>query len=215
MQERRMPRAAAAVRPLPEAPDGSDAATLIVSAETGRAAEDYEAIKRETVAACLNLAGGAVPPFEFARTPSGKPYVRWTENAFAADLPGAPHISISHSGSRWVMAASANPVGIDVEQKRGGRMYQEGHASFFHPEEQSYLSRRPWELSRVWSAKESYLKLLGVGIFGDTAFFSVIEKEALAPNVGGYPLRSLPLFEECHLLLCGGGPLIDLKRIET
>lgn len=138
----------------------------------------------------------------------GKPYMEW-EPPFA-DRPPLFY-SVSHSRELWVMAVSSSPIGVDVEWKKE-RTYHREQALFFHPEEQDYLERHPWELSRIWSAKESCVKLLGTGVLADTAAFTVIRDDRMADEVNGQPLAELPFFEGYHSFLCGGGRTCHLAR---
>lgn len=93
----------------------------------------------------------------FAKTDLGKPY-----------LPDHPHVqfSLSHSGHWAVCAVSRDPVGVDVEMPRCtldiGRR-------FFQPKELEGLDQLPYlqcrdQLNRIWTAKESFVKALGVGL---------------------------------------------------
>lgn len=123
---------------------------------------------------------GLIPPEESAllRTASGMPYFGST---------GAPHFSVSHSGQLWGAAFAKEQIGFDLECVKE-RAWESVARRFFHPEERAYaLAHGGDAFFSVWTAKESYVKYLGVGI--DVAFseFSVVEKGA----VSGAPLRVL------------------------
>lgn len=83
------------------------------------------------------------------------------------------HFSISHSGGLWACAFSPHPVGLDMEDMRrkvnGGIIKR-----FFNPKEREYV-KNDEAFFMVWTAKESYVKLLGTGIGGSFAHFSVVE----------------------------------------
>ena len=76
------------------------------------------------------------------------------------------HFSLSHSGIWAVCAVADHPVGVDVELPRCTMAVAR---RYFHPEELSgldSLDRRQQadELNRLWTAKESFLKMLGCGM---------------------------------------------------
>lgn len=99
-----------------------------------------------------------------ARGKFGKPYF---ENA-----PWL-HFSVSHSGDIWACALCRFEVGIDIE-----RVAKRDHVSlaqrFFSTEEIKHVSSDANAFYSVWTAKESYVKLLGTGIGGSFSHFSVI-----------------------------------------
>ena len=83
-------------------------------------------------------------------------------------------LSISHSGHWWVLGLSALPLGIDVQEKRPAR-FEALARRFFHPEEVAFLQQNDFqEFYRIWTAKESYVKLTGSGIDSHFASFSVL-----------------------------------------
>jgi 4'-phosphopantetheinyl transferase len=83
-------------------------------------------------------------------------------------LVGSPwHYNISHSGE-WVVCAVSElqPVGVDVERVREANLRV---AQRFHPRElERIMQTPPAERDRVffkiWTAKESFLKAVGIGI---------------------------------------------------
>ena len=110
-----------------------------------------------------NHIGGAVP--EILRQERGKPY-------FAGN--GNIHFSVSHSGEYVAVAFAETPVGIDLQQHKCRGYETQADAvlrhkklasRYFHPQEQAYLERDPWEgFFRIWTAKESFVKRTGRGI---------------------------------------------------
>ncbi|MCK6448640.1 MAG: 4'-phosphopantetheinyl transferase superfamily protein [Planctomycetes bacterium] len=73
------------------------------------------------------------------------------------------HVSLAHTRSLALAALAERPVGIDVEDLREGRLAK--LQRYFEPDELARLgSLAPRELAALWSAKESVLKLAGVGI---------------------------------------------------
>ena len=75
------------------------------------------------------------------------------------------HFSLSHSGLYAACTLAAFPIGLDIQQIR---KYSPAFAArFFSPEEQEIVEKaadKDIEFSRVWSAKESALKYLGIGL---------------------------------------------------
>ena len=95
----------------------------------------------------------------------GKPYLK--------DSPY--HISISHSGVWWILAISLEPVGVDVQEYRSAR-FSALAKRFFHPTEVKALEKHNFEdFYKVWTAKESYVKLVGTGIDGSFGKFSIFD----------------------------------------
>ncbi len=94
----------------------------------------------------------------FVRGPNGKPRL---------ERAGGFEFNLSHSG-RWIVCASAfAPVGVDVE--RIGSFAWEDVEDALSPEERTRLdpaADSAWReaFTVLWTAKESYLKALGVGL---------------------------------------------------
>ncbi len=75
------------------------------------------------------------------------------------------HFNVSHSGAMAACAVWSAPVGIDVEERQP---YDEGVARLcFTDAELTWLGRQDntdQAFTRLWTRKESYLKLLGTGL---------------------------------------------------
>ena len=128
-----------------------------------------------------------------ARTQKGKPY-----------FPDAPEIacSISHTDGYWACAISDGPVGLDIEKMRQCPA-QKVARRFFHPQEALFAAKSQQAFFQVWTAKESYVKLLGRGIdacFGD---FSVVEQGAIVSRLGEIAFLPIALEPEYCMCLCG------------
>lgn len=105
---------------------------------------------------------------------TGQPFVRrecMTEQA--------PYISLSHSGDYAVCAISSRPVGVDIQKIQPVRYNMLRH--FFAEEEECAFRKRcglegstteraflpeeaAREFLRLWTVKESYMKLAGTGL---------------------------------------------------
>ena len=99
------------------------------------------------------------PVFDFGS--HGKPVLR--------DHP-ALHFSLSHSGNAVLCALDRRPVGADIEMIR--RRGLEHLLSVFSAAEQASIERAASPevcFTRLWTRKESYLKLTGEGLTGTKA----------------------------------------------
>ena len=85
------------------------------------------------------------------------------------------HFNLSHSGFLAVCAVADQAVGVDVEEKQ--------HADIgvmdmcFQPIEQEWIDRaedQAREFTRLWTRKESYLKLRGTGLTCPPSSFCVL-----------------------------------------
>lgn len=94
----------------------------------------------------------------FSRNEFGKPFI-----------PDCPfHFSLSHSGQYALCAVSDREIGCDIQLITDNR--ESIAHRFFHPNEISYLNsisdedRRRIAFFRIWTIKESYVKLDGRGL---------------------------------------------------
>ena len=71
--------------------------------------------------------------------------------------------NLSHSHNIVVCAVSEEIVGCDVEQECSSGKEKIGER-FFSKGEVSYLERKPEDFVRVWTLKESYVKMTGEGL---------------------------------------------------
>ena len=138
---------------------------------------------RKTLRTALSrLVGQQVEPtaWRFARSPLGKPYV-------LPDLP-CVHFSVSHTDGLSVVAVSRDRrIGIDIEAEQSG---------LEHEFVRSFLSQREWnavsllseaqrrrDVIRLWTLKEAYTKLLGIGIATDLQSFEFkLDPPQLVPS---------------------------------
>jgi len=98
----------------------------------------------------LQEAGICPAQQSFTENPWGKPALADREEV---------QFSLSHSGNRVVCAISDTPVGVDVEQPRCTPAVAR---RFFRAEELTSLD--PVFLTRLWTAKEAFVKALGWGL---------------------------------------------------
>jgi 4'-phosphopantetheinyl transferase len=130
---------------------------------------------KRAVAAYLNLPvhTQALSAIELRPAPSGAPDV------FVANRPAAVAVSLSHRAGTAICSVAPSNValGCDLEviEERSDAFV----GDYFTSEEQALVARasaadRDWLLALIWSAKESVLKALRVGLRLDTRSFMVI-----------------------------------------
>jgi 4'-phosphopantetheinyl transferase len=106
----------------------------------------------------------------------GKPYFN--------DIP--LHFSITHSGQVAAVAfLKSYPVGIDIEIKREVSDMNQLAQRFFADAEVNYLNQFTGEelisnFFRIWSAKEAYIKAIGLGVSNELKSFSTIQNNTLS-----------------------------------
>jgi 4'-phosphopantetheinyl transferase len=140
---------------------------------------------KRAVSAYLKLSSdpAALATVEIRAAPDGAPEV------FLGDEPAAFAISLSHCAGTAVCAVMPSPgaVGCDLEliEPRSRAFFDD----YFTAEEQTMVLRMP-EAERVglltllWSAKESALKALRVGLRADTRSVAVSLLDSLSEDVG-------------------------------
>ena len=137
----------------------------------GRCISQEAALRCLAAGALLRYAVGT-DNFSLETDPMGKPRLRNREDF---------HFNLSHSGSWVVIAFGSSSVGIDVETRSWNESSEKVVKRFFSPEEQAFV----WETEqdrrdrflRIWTAKESYLKFLGMGLRCPLQSFSVLSEE--------------------------------------
>jgi len=79
------------------------------------------------------------------------------------ETPGC-EFNLSHSGD-WILLGMTDqaPIGVDVEIVRK-RHVREISERFFSEAEQARVGDDPFAMAEVWTAKESFLKAIGLGI---------------------------------------------------
>ena len=95
---------------------------------------------------------------EICRTSKGKPYTDVTRDGEQV------HLSVSHSGDCFVCLLSDKPVGVDIQQERSANI-EKLSRRYFTQEEQEYVREHGSDgFFRLWTRKEAYAKLTGLGI---------------------------------------------------
>ncbi len=129
---------------------------------------------KQAVAACLNLGGypADLAAIEVLPAPSGAPQA-WFQKQLAPWV-----ISISHSSGRAICAVAPSGAGLGCDLELIETRSENFVSDYFTPEEQAAISRvspneRAQLVTLLWSAKESALKMLGVGLRVDTRLVAV------------------------------------------
>ncbi len=125
-----------------------------------RCAEMYIAEKR--------LSMGSVPG-EILRTPRGKPYFK--------EIP--LDFSVSHTGSLWVCAMDAGPVGVDVQAVRSCP-YDKIAKRYYAPDERAHVAAKGEPgFFQIWVRKEAYAKYTGEGLANSMRSFSTLKSDGV------------------------------------
>jgi phosphopantetheinyl transferase len=123
-------------------------------------------------AACLHL---EEETWQFKRLDSGQPVLLG---------PGAPFLSMSHSGNFIMIGISPEPIGIDFENSPDLNLEIIGHLT--NPQEQTRLSTLSDEIAikqaclQYWTAKEACTKMLGKGFSLDPRLIHFDPQSSLA-----------------------------------
>ena len=111
------------------------------------------------------------------------------------------HFSLSHSGDYAVCALSDAPIGVDIEQCRP-RSFLSLAERYFTPDECERLralstNDRTTAFYRLWTAKESVLKALGVGLSRPLNTVPITLGTTMSTTVNDLSLQEYPLCGYC------------------
>ena len=125
----------------------------------------HEAGRRQRVAAYLLLKKGLEAEYgitenvEFGYAEGGKPFIKGHETI---------HFNLSHCRTAVACAIHDRPVGIDIETVRPFKESLARHVLSLSEYEKAIASADPaYEFTRLWTMKESLLKLTGRGLRAD------------------------------------------------
>lgn len=130
----------------------------------------------------------------------GKPYFPTHQDVF---------FNLSHSGTKVMCAISDKPIGCDT-QKMNEK--DDTHLSiarrFFTENEFIYLNElsaddRKTEFYRIWTLKESYVKMAGTGLAKDLSEFEiVINKDRVFVNDDSCYCHEIDMFKDYRFAYC-------------
>ncbi|MFF8865159.1 4'-phosphopantetheinyl transferase family protein [Streptomyces sp. NPDC015139] len=196
--------------------DREEEAALWAGAERGRLAGPLPAPVRQRLVAsrrlvrCVAGAVLGVDPLllELTRDPGGRPRLRGYARL---------QVSLSHTGSRLVLALGAGgvPVGVDVERADRPVRVETLAGRICTPHERAVLAglppaARPAVLLRLWTLKEAHAKALGAGLrLPFTGFgFRLLGRTAVLTDDRGRPVRPVESRFTTHLT--GTGHLVSV-----
>jgi 4'-phosphopantetheinyl transferase len=161
----RNPLALPLLRPAPKHGDYVDERRPAASDRTYFLAR--RAALRSFVARCLDVPADAV---EIAYNAAGAPQVV---------APGSCFVSVSGRGPAAVLAVSSLPVGVDFEPAGDSA---EPIGDVLHPDELAMLAgldktAQSQRFLQIWTAKEAYVKALGVGFNRDPSDLAIGETD--------------------------------------
>lgn len=148
------------------------------------------------------------------------------EKPLFAEFPDV-HFNLSHSAERVMCCISTSEVGCDVEQIKGdrGRLAER----FFKPSETAWIQHfateelRSRAFYRLWTLKECYMKVTGLGLSLPPDAFTLhvddaenisLEHEGFRPE---YVFREFDLHDEFRYACCvksGCGAQFDLQIVD-
>lgn len=145
----------------------------------------------------------------------GKPYLS-NDEAF--------HFSVSHTGMFVAVGYAEGEIGIDIEEVNRSLDRKSIAASVFTPKEQAYVFQESEKetshlrFTKIWTAKESYLKYLGCGFQKSPLSFSVdlstrTISERKSGLVQGIAVCGKQLPEDYYLTACGNIEEISIEFI--
>lgn len=125
--------------------------------------------------------------------------VRRAENG-SLYLPFLPvFVSVSHNGGIWLCAVSTAPVGVDL-QFHTARKPQRISERYFTAEEQDFLRENTDFFYKIWTAKESLLKMESRRESG-LREISVLDQKGHLDLVR---FQYIPISSSCTCCKCGG-----------
>lgn len=140
-------------------------ATQAQPANLPERSELRRSLARKVLARQFGLAEDAV---EIGHEPAGRPLI-------VAPHGSGLHLSLATRAGLVAVALAHQPVGVDVEQVA---LASEPPLAVLHPDERRWLENlpaaaRPLAFAQLWSAKEAYVKALGIGFARAPESFAV------------------------------------------
>ena len=128
----------------------------------------------------------------FGESARGKPH------ALLRGAPAPVSFSVSHSGVHGLIAvAREGRIGVDLEERAGGRNLDALMAAVLTPDERAELAatngfHRTRLFYRLWTIKEALVKALGTGLPFDLAAFEVPPAMRRGVRAGAFRFPHLP-----------------------
>ncbi len=172
-----------------------------VSKERGSRAESFKSFSDKVMSAVAGLCMEGLASSlgtKVRRLENGKP-------VFERD---DMHLSVSHSGGFVAMAWSDEPVGVDIQ-----RIVPMGNIErrlLTDSECKVLEDRSDRSLTRVWTIKESYLKMTGDGIAKGLPGLDVLSDESPVIKEG-YRFHTFDVSDDVIVAICGRFDPCDAK----
>ena len=151
------------------------------------------------------ISGYPVSSISIHRYPNGKP--------FLPDFPNL-HFNITHTDHLAVLAIDTHLVGVDIEKVSVARMAIANR--FFSDSEKEILNNCPDDqrdllFYKLWTIRESFVKAIGIGIFGTMGDFSPELNESVwqvnHSDSGLWNIRHYKLESDYLVALCSKNPV--------
>ena len=151
------------------------------------------------------ISGYPVSSISIHRYPNGKP--------FLPDFPNL-HFNITHTDHLAVLAIDNHLVGVDIEKVNVARMAVANR--FFSEEEKEMLNNCPEDqrnqlFYKLWTIRESFVKAIGIGIFGTMGDFcpelNASGWQVKHTDTGIWNIRHYNLYEDYLVALCSKNPV--------
>jgi 4'-phosphopantetheinyl transferase len=161
------------------------------------------------------ISGYPVSSISIHRYSNGKP--------FLPDFPNL-HFNISHTDNIAVLAINSRPIGIDIERVTPARMAIADR--FFSKDEKEMLNQCPSESERdklffeLWTARESFVKAIGIGIFSSMEQFAPQQNasgwQVTQEGTGQWNIRHYKFMSDYIVALCSKSPIFpeEIEQIE-
>ncbi len=133
------------------------------------------------------MTGERFEKIEIIKDSLGKPYAKDMEEIF---------FSVAHSQNRIVFATAKSPVGVDIEFMREVNL-KTAQRFFTKEEYESVIAKDKREFFRIWTLKESYVKMLGKGFRIPPESFCVTSGEIAE-------ISESAVYENYMISVCGG-----------
>jgi 4'-phosphopantetheinyl transferase len=131
-------------------------------------------------------------------------------------LPAGPYFSLSHSGDFVCLAVSASsPLGVDIERQREENFAALGRTAFHSAELDFFLQEPAMKVFfDIWTAKESYVKMVGTGFSIEPASFCILPGKMSFPSVQSPFFCNFNFIDGYSLALCALEPIqVSISRV--
>lgn len=146
----------------------------------------------------------------FSHGPHGKPHL-----SSHADYD----FSVSHSADIWALAISRSPIGFDIEKHKPRKMMDAIMSDRFHADEcaayqaHNNAAAREDLFFKLWTQKEAYGKLLGLGLQYDFSSQSFLAQAPQNIHIRTYKLCPYPGETVFSLSLAASLPFTEVEVI--